>query len=652
MCGIAGIFSLRSGSVPRDTVGRMVSAISHRGPDDSGVCIQQGIGLGHRRLSIIDLAGGAQPMQNDDGSLVITFNGEIFNYLELREELIKKGHRFLTRSDTEVLLHLYQEEGDRFVSRLNGQWAFALWDRCKQRLFLSRDRVGVRPLFYAFADGDFVFGSEVKALFTHPGISRELDLRALDQLFTFWSIVPPRTAFRAVSELPPGHSMVVDTHGAKAERYWQLSYDAPTTTAVYDSGQDQADALRELLEAATSIRLRSDVPVAAYLSGGLDSSVTAALTARHSPRRLTTFSVAFDDSAFDEREYQRALVRHLDTEHHELLCSDKDIAAALPEVVWHAETPLLRTAPVPLFLLSKMVRQHGFKVVVTGEGADEVLGGYDIFKELKVRDFIERRPDSQFRPLLLRRLYPYIGHLQKIPAKYLDAFFRPNTVACEWPLLRSHAARYELTSALKSFFSADVKSELSNYCAYLDLTAGLPENFQRWDSFSRAQYLESAYLLPGYILSAQGDRMAMAHAVEGRYPFLDVNVIEFAGRLPASLKMKVLEEKYLLKSMSKGLIPESIRRRKKQPYRAPAATSMLLSKSTTGASDFLCAESIRSFGIFEPRAVDGFAAKIRSGRANGARDDMAIVGLLTTQLLVQQFTNNRSFHREQSYEFA
>lgn len=379
MCGIAGVVTPEGEPVNQEVLRGMIRMLKHRGPDEDGIHIENGVGLAHARLSIIDLAGGRQPMHNEDSSLYITFNGEIFNYLELREELIRKGHAFATSSDTEVILHLYEEEGEACVQRLNGQWAFAIWDRNRCRMFLSRDRMGVRPLFYTWAGRTFVFGSEIKALFVHPGVRRDLDLNGLNEVFTYWCTIPPRTAFQGVFELPPGHSMVVEKGRAAVQPYWEVEYNEDQGTMDEAREKSYAEQLLALLIDATRIRLRADVPVGAYLSGGLDSTLTTALIKKFTGARLRSFSVAFEDPEFDESSFQREAVRFLDTDHQEVQCSSAQIGAALPEVIWHTEKPILRTAPVPLYLLSGLVRDSGYKVVITGEGSDEILGGYDIF---------------------------------------------------------------------------------------------------------------------------------------------------------------------------------------------------------------------------------------------------------------------------------
>jgi len=638
MCGISGIFKLRGGRVDPGQLTAMISRLAHRGPDGQGIYIGDGtgVGLAHARLSIIDIAGGAQPMSIAGGKLWISFNGEIFNYVELREELIQKGHKFSSRSDTEVILHLYQEEGESCVNKLNGQWAFAIWDETRKRLFLSRDRLGVRPLFYTRTSDSFLFASEVKALLACPETDRQLDLQALDQFFTFWVALAPRTAFKNISQLPPGHSLSLENGQVRVWQYWSLDY--PTEDGFLDGQEAQlAQELLDLLRDATRIRLRSDVPVGAYLSGGIDSTVTTALARALVGDRLRSFSVSFEDAEFDESAYQREATEFLCTQHSDVRCTYDAIADVFPDMIWHAEQPVLRTAPAPLYHLAKLVRRSGYKVVLTGEGADEILGGYDIFKELKIRRFWGRDLNSRMRPLLLKRLYPYMAGIQRQPPAYLKSFFHVTAEELANPFF-SHLPRWELTAKLKGFFSNSTRAEIRPGQGMAELASKLPAAFSSWDAFNKAEFLEAAFFLPGYILSAQGDRMAMAHSVEGRFPFLDYRVVGFAGKLPPRLKMKVLNQKYLLKRAVNGLIPLRIQRRFKQPYRAPDGKSFF-AKPVDYVEDLLSPATVKQFGVFESKVVGGLVDKFKSGRPTSTKDNMALVGILSTQLLVAQFVH-------------
>ena len=639
MCGIAGSLQMHDGPVDRERLRQMIGTIRYRGPDDVGIYSHGGVGLAHARLSIIDLAGGHQPMSIAQDALVITFNGEIFNYIELRNELIAKGHRFISSSDTEVLLRLYQEEGERCVERLNGQWAFAIWDAPRQRLFLSRDRFGVRPLYYTRLDGEFLFASEIKALLTCLQVPCAIDLMGLDQLFTFWATIPPRTVFRGINQLPPGCSMVVQDGRITITPYWTLDLTGQTEHGGVTDSQ-LAEELFELLEDATRIRLRADVPVGAYLSGGIDSTVVAALARKSAGDRIKTFSVTFESSDIDESRFQHEASAFLGTSHASIRCRPEDIVGVFSDVIWHTEQPILRTAPAPLYLLSRLAHDSGFKVVLTGEGADELFGGYDIFKETKIRQFWGRRPASRWRPLLLKRLYPYLPNIQRQSLDYLKHFFHVTPQALSGPFF-SHLPRWELTAKTKQFFSVSTQAELAEADAVSSLLRDLPSSYATWSLFAKAEFLESRYLLPGYILSSQGDRVAMAHAVEGRYPFLDHRVATFAARLPASLKMKVLDQKYLLKQAVKGLIPEAIRTRAKQPYRAPDGISFFGGHDEF-VGDLLSSQRIKQDGVFDPRATDALVRKFRSGRETSVKDNMALTGILSTTVLLDRFMHGRN----------
>jgi asparagine synthase (glutamine-hydrolysing) len=633
MCGIAGLY--RSPLPPgtrREVAERMIASIAHRGPDGRGVHLVAEAALAHARLSIIDVAAGSQPMCNEDGTVWVTFNGEIFNYVELRAELVARGHVFKTQSDTEVIVHLYEERGEDCVEAFNGDFAFAIFDSRRRKLVLARDRAGVRPLYYTSRSGGLAFASEVKALLEVPGVAAELDPIALDQIFTLWFPLAPRTPFKGILELPPAHVLVATKHGIATRPYWRLEYPDAADSAVDRRGEAEiAEELHHLLLDATRLRLRADVPIGAYLSGGLDSSITTAAINRLVPEQLRSFSVAFEDAEFDESAFQREMVEALGTVHSTVMCKAGDIAAAMPRLIRHAERPILRTAPVPMMLLSEHVRASGTKVVLTGEGADEVFAGYDIFKEAKVRRFCARQPGSKLRPLLLRRLYPYLPRLQRQSQRYLETFFAGAAGAADDPLY-SHLPRFRTTSGAKAFFSADVREALRGYDALADLRDSLPAAFHRWHPLSQAQYLEAAHLLPGYILSSQGDRASMAHAVEGRFPFLDHRVIELASRIPPRLKLKGLREKHILRESMKGLLPAQIAGRPKQPYRAPESQVFLAPGAPAFAAGELSPSRLAEAGLFDPGLVARLVAKCRIAPSVGARDNMAIVGILTAQL--------------------
>jgi len=383
MCGIAGILQLGEAAPPAlGEIDAMIGALQHRGPDEFGLYRDDRAGLGHARLSIIDLKTGQQPLANEDDTLWVVFNGEIFNYIELRAELVAHGHRFRTESDTEVIVHAYETWKESAFARFNGQFAIALWDAKDQSLVLARDRLGVRPLYLCEHAGRLYFASEVKAIFAaDASIPRALDPVGLTETFTFWSVVPPQSVFSGISELEPGHVLTVSRESRTLRRFWQLRYPAGRTAGFKGSLEDAAEAVRSALDQAVTLRLlRSDVPVGSYLSGGLDSSLIAALARRVKGDRFSTFSIRFEDAEYDETPWQRMVARRIASDHHEIVVRRADIGATFPAVILHAERPLLRTAPVPLFLLSRLVHETGIKVVLTGEGADEMFAGYDLFR--------------------------------------------------------------------------------------------------------------------------------------------------------------------------------------------------------------------------------------------------------------------------------
>jgi asparagine synthase (glutamine-hydrolysing) len=629
MCGLVGIYNLGSDKQPaRQELATMVEMLRHRGPDGYGLYLDEAIGLGHARLAIIDLDTGAQPIHNEDRTVWVVFNGEIFNFIELRRDLAGRGHVFYTQSDTEVLVHLYEEYGDDFVHHLNGQFAIALWDAPRHRLLLVRDRAGILPLFYAEHDKRLLFGSEIKSILPMLGGAPRLNPSALDQVMTFWSALAPETLFEGIRELAPGEMLIAEGGCITRRRYWSWSY--PVDGDYFERPEeDLAAELHDLLVDATRLRLRADVPVGAYLSGGFDSSAIAALVHHYGGVPLRTFSLGFEDRALDEGEFQRALVRHIGAEHSEIQCRDGDIAARFLDTVWMTETPILRTAPVPMGMLSGAVRAANFRVVLTGEGADEVFGGYDIFKEAKIRAFWARFPQSTRRPALLKRLYPYLDLSQRQTLIYLQSFFGLGIDTPDAPHF-SHIPRWTTTSRCKEFFSAELRMALADD-AVARLLDRLPPEMPRWHRFHRAQYLEAVSLLPGYLLSSQGDRMLMSNSVEGRFPYLDHRVIEFANRLHPRLKMKVLREKHILKRAVGRYLPDAILNRLKQPYRAPDSAAFFHGELPEYARELLSADALRRYGYFDAAKVQRLLEKIRRNPGVGYKDNMAFVGILSTQ---------------------
>jgi asparagine synthase (glutamine-hydrolysing) len=652
MCGIAGVVNRRAGLAPpsRETLALMAGALSHRGPDEFGLYRDNDAGLSHARLSIIDLATGQQPLTNERQTLWISFNGEIFNYLELRDELVSRGHAFRTRSDTEVIVHAYEEWGDEAFRRMNGQWAVALWDTERRALTLARDPLGVRPLYVCEHEGRLFFASEVKAIFSADStLPRRLDPAGLDQVFTLWSTVSPRTVFEGIEQVEPGTVRVYEQQHERRARSWEPAYPIDDQPAFNGSVDDAAAEVRSALEQATSLRmLRADVPVGSYLSGGLDSSLIAALGLRAKGSKFHTFSLGFDDAEYDESAFQRLMADRLGSEHYDLRVSRGQIAQVFPEVIRHTESPVLRTAPAPLFLLSKLVHQTGIKVVLTGEGADEMFAGYDLFREAKVRRFWAAQPQSTRRARLLERLYPYLERSPVTQQAMARQFFGRGLERHRDPGF-GHDPRWSSTSALRRLFSSDLRSRLGGADARTTLIDSLPPEFSRWGALAQDQYLEVHTLLSGYLLSSQGDRMLMANSVEGRFPFLDRRVVVLAESLPAAYKLRVLDEKHVLKRAARDLVPKEILERPKQPYRAPDALSFATPEGREWIHEVAGSQAVREAGCFEPEAVsrllDKCASRAAAGQFSNA-DNMAVVGILSTQLVYHHFIRTRPIGAE------
>jgi len=643
LCGIAGYIGSSFSKLPADEVAHaMARSLAHRGPDGSGVKALGSIVLAHTRLSIIDLATGHQPMADDAETVWLVFNGEIFNYLELRAELISLGHRFRTQSDTETIIHAYRQWGDAFVERLNGQFAIALWDVLGRRLILARDRTGIRPLFYREHAGVLYFASEVKALRAAlPHASWKLDTKGLGQALLFWSTVGDRTAFEEVSSLPPGHCLVIEEGSRTLKRYWDWNFTASGSQRQI-SMEAASEELRALLQDAVQLQLRADVPVGAYLSGGLDSSGLVALIRQRSDVRLRTFSVSFGDAEFDESAQQMEVARYLETDHAVVRCLPGDIARQFPRLIAHTEATILRTGPAPLMMLSRLVRESGFKVVLTGEGADEVFGGYDLFKEAAIRRFWARQPKSRWRPELFARLYPYLRNSPAGNRAFSHAFFGQELLDTASPFY-GHTTRWATSRRNWGFLSGDVRHVLQGWRPEEELAQQLPKDMGRWEGLARDQYVEASTLLYGYLLSSQGDRVAMANSVEGRVPYLDHRVIEFANALPARLKLRRLREKAVLRQALRPMLPSSIVNRTKQPYRAPDSASFF---EAGHAPEYVrhqfSAGRLAEAGLFEPAMASRLFEKCRAGKALGFADNMAFVGILSTMILEDKFVQGRS----------
>ncbi len=636
MCGIAGIHSGTMQTPEGALLLAMAGELHHRGPDGVGLYLDPGLGMVNTRLSIIDLAGGDQPIGSEDGRFWVIQNGEIFNHLELRKELEGRGHRFATGSDTEVIVHAFEEWREGCLDRFIGPFAIAIWDRAERELFLARDRFGVRPLFLAEPGGELVFASEAKALLRHPGLRRELDPGAILDTFTLWAPLPDRTSFPGIRELPPGCWLRVGSEGRREERmWWDLAFLPPEQQRQEPEGE-LAEELQRLLGEATRMRLLADVPVGAYLSGGLDSSAIAALVNQVSGDKLCCFGIGFSDPHFDETAHQEQVAAALGVELHRITVTPGDVADLFPEVVRLSEKPLLRTAPAPMLALSGLVRDSGYKVVLTGEGADELFAGYDLFRESQIRRFWARDAASTSRPRLFERLYPWLTRSTARSPAFTEAFFGAGLLEIGDPLY-SHRIRFANTSRLTRFLDpslADAPMPPTER-----LLGRLPEAFEHFSGLAKAQYLEIVTFLHGYLLHSQGDRMLMGHSVEGRFPFLDHRVAEFAASLPDGLRLRGLKDKNLLRRSMRGLLPPEVTQRPKRPYRAPIAPSFLGPGAPEYVAELLEPARLAQTGVFSPKMVSLLFEKCRRNLEQGVgeMDDMALVGVLSIQLLHEQF---------------
>jgi asparagine synthase (glutamine-hydrolysing) len=467
-------------------------------------------------------------------------------------------------------------------------------------------------------------------------VNREVDKKGMDQIFTFWTTLPGRTFFKDILELPAGSYISISGGHVNVNQYWDFDFALPDEQVKYNSNEVTSYS-KELLMDSIGIRLRADVPVGCYLSGGLDSSGITTLVRNNFNNKLNTFGIRFEDEDFDEGQFQNEMVSKLNVEHKEIIAQNKNIGELVPDVIWHTEIPLLRLSPVPLYMLSNLVNQSGFKVVLTGEGADEVFGGYNIFRETLIRSFWAKYPDSSMRPRLLEKLYPYIFKDKRNKAT-LRSFFKTGIDKPDDPFF-SHLIRWNNTARIKKFFSDDVIDSSRNNDTFLDLKELIPEKFSRWDALSKAQYLEMKIFMSDYLLSSQGDRVAMAHSLEIRMPYLDYRLIEFIGKVPSYLKIRGLTEKFILKKLYKDILPDSILNRQKHPFRAPIKNS-LLNNNLQFVDYYLSDEKLKSYSLFNPSMVKLLRNKLTKAEKASEFDNMALVGILTTQIVKDIFIDN------------
>ena len=586
MCGFAGYLDLRSGRpAKKEVLARMAQTLVHRGPDSSGYFLEEQFGLGFRRLSIIDIEGGNQPMTNEDHSIVLVCNGEIYNYRELRAGLEEKGHVFRTRCDVEVLLHLYEDKGVDFLNELNGQFAFVIYDRKKKELFLARDQVGINPLYYTIADGVLIFASEIKAILEHPSVRREVDLTGLDQTLSFPGVVSPRTMFKGIESLKSGHYITVRNGDLQITEYWDLDYPKAGELSYQRPESYYVDELKSLLAQAVKYRLQADVPVGFYLSGGLDSSLIAAMIQGEKPNgHGRSFSINFTARDISEAKYQRMVAQHIGSEHHEILFDWAEISERLPKMVYHCECPVKETFNTCSLALSEAAKSAGVTVILAGEGADELFAGYVGYR---------------FDQLGLRADKPY--DLETILEDELrlklwgdkDLFYEID--------------QYPLREVKTALYSSGVNELFEEFdCLNFELVN--KKRLRDRHFIHQRSYLDFKLRLSDHLLSEHGDRMALANSVEGRYPFLDINVIEFCREIPPDLKLNQFNEKYILKKTAEGLVPPEIINREKFGFRAPGSP-YLLQQGVEWINDLLSYDRIKRQGYFNPDVVERLKAQ-------------------------------------------
>lgn len=617
MCGLCGVvYSDPKRPVDRDMLHRMTNMMSHRGPDGDGYFVEPGIGLGFRRLSIIDLQTGDQPISNEDGSVTIVCNGEIYNYQELRRNLQAAGHRFRTNSDVEVIVHLYEDHGVRCVEFLRGMFSFAIWDSRHRRLMLAKDRFAIKPLSYAIIPGALFFGSEYKAILASDCVERQVDARAMKELFAVGFVLAPKTLLSTIRRLPPAHYLLYEHGRLTIQRYWDLRFPSIGEEGPQRSSQEWADAVRAKLEESVGLHLRSDVPLGSYLSSGIDSSAVAGLMSRRVPDPVQTFSVAFEDPLYNEIGPNKILTDYAGYGllNHITTCTTADFDL-LPKVIWHREDPNLSSGGIPHMLLAKLAAQH-VKVVLTGEGSDEIFGGYPWYRvERLLQPFIHL-------PLSVRCLIATIPFLRKKWSRSSRAFAAPAKMALARYLRIIDNASDKSHDHLFSEHLRDTHMPLTDREQQLRL----PEEFERWHRFAQLQYLEINSRLSDYITRTV-DAASMAYGLEARVPFLDHEFVELCNQIPPHLKMRGLREKHILRRALKDVLPTEILRRRKRGLSAPFWPWQ--GRLPEFVADALSESRLHTKGYFNPQYVRHMLAEHQNGKAYFGKE---LLGVLSVQL--------------------
>ncbi|MSQ26754.1 MAG: asparagine synthase (glutamine-hydrolyzing) [Dehalococcoidia bacterium] len=613
MCGIAGGANLtQERPVDGPLLSAMLGTLRHRGPDDEGQFIDAHVALGTRRLSIIDVQGGHQPIGNEDGSVWVALNGEIFNFPSLRAQLADRGHRFATQSDTEVIVHGYEEWGDAVVERLNGQFAFALWDKGKERLLLARDRVGIKPLYYSEHQGGVVFGSELKALLCCPWIPRSLDLDALDQYLTYEHIPVPRTIFRAIKKLAPGHTLILDRRGVELRQYWDFDL-AQSESGPVLSAAAWEERFRSALWEAVEMELISDVPLGVFLSGGIDSSAIAALMSQHKGPRVQSFSIAFDDPSFDESQHARLVAEHLGTEHHEQTLSEAMMWDLVPRIADFLDEPMGDSSFIPCYLLARFARER-VTVALGGDGGDELLAGYSTMQAHRLAGLYNRAPaglrDGLIGPLVRRLPVSHDNLSLDFRAKRFVAS------AALPPVERHHLWLGSFSPQEKvALLRPEVRSEVDGDT--FAVARGHFEHCGADDPLNRILYTDLKLYMDTDILT-KVDRSSMANSLEARVPFLNQVVLEVAAQMPLDMKLRGFTRKHVLRRIMKGVLPDRILSRPKKGFNIPVA-KWFRNELKPLLQDSLSESKIVGQGLFEPAAVSTMLEEHFSGRRDNRK---------------------------------
>ncbi|WP_169975092.1 asparagine synthase (glutamine-hydrolyzing) [Tautonia rosea] len=595
MCGIAGAFDLRAQrSFPEDRLRAMTDAIAHRGPDDEHIHLEPGLALGARRLSIVDLSGGRQPLCNEDRTVWVAFNGELFEYPELYQEIVARGHRPATRCDTELWVHLYEDLGEGMFEKAKGQFAVSLWDRKTRTLILGRDRVGIAPLYYAERDGWLLWGSEIKTLLRSGMVEANPDPKGIDHLFTFFCAGTTRTFFDGVKSIPPGHYLKVRDGRVELKQYWDLDFPDAGDELRMDDPEPLVDELEALLRQSVERRLRGDVPVVSYISGGLDSTVVLGLSSRHRGSAVPSFTIGLDRAGPDERSQSTEAARVLGSPLTTVIMDRAKIAEAYPELVVAAEGPVFDTSCACLMRLARAVHDEGYKVALTGEGADEAFAGYAWFKFQQMRDQNFRRfgrgPLNFGRELMFRTLG---GRNAR----------RPSAVEAMNGTRPIQQDMFEaISQATQLVYSREMWDRLGDHHAFSDLDLTNP-NMKRWAPLNQSLYVGYKVMLAGLLMIPKGDRIAMHSSVETRYPFLDEDVTAFATRIAPEYKLRGKTEKWLLRKVAERTLPPQIAGRPKTMFRASFAPTFLGPHRPAWVDQLLSPESLRATGYFDPEAV-------------------------------------------------